>query len=292
MIFVDNNVEFLDIAEPGKKIEKVGRTCYKSDSAIADKTYETFIKGIIKRGHTSVLEAERKLFCFDASIYEAALKEFFEYEHYFNVTFEGGNVFVSGNIRSWYNLLKDIDGDSSPCLQSLSTYLSKDYPYIFRDFGLYLKCLYGLEAEKECKNLDKHKEYTFKIICSRTCSHQLVRHRSLSFAQQSQRYCNYANDKFGHSISFVKNCVPNNSEVLIQELENKYFELIENGTKPEDARQILPNCAATEICITGTKDDWKKFCYLRSDSHAQKEIRNISDTIMSYLRLTKTEIGL
>jgi thymidylate synthase (FAD) len=67
--------------------------------------------------------------------------------------------------------------------------------------------------------------------------------------------------------------------------EENYFSLIEKGLKPEDARSVLPNATATQIVITGTTSDWESFIKLRSDSHAQKEIRDISDTIKNYLKL-------
>lgn len=285
MKFIENNVELVDIAAPGKKIEIVGRVCYKSDNAITNQSYEKFIKYLVERGHTSVLEAERRMLAYDLSLYEAELKDCLSANKYFTVTVEGVNAFISANIRAWYNLVGNLSKDDSLALYSISSFLAHDYPYLFTDFGIRQRCLYHKEAMEACNNLDPHKEYTFKIICSRACSHQLVRHRTLSFAQQSQRYCNYTGDKFGNSISFIKSCVPENTKDLLQEIENTYFKLIENKAKPEDARQILPNCTATEICITGTKEDWKKFCALRSDSHAQKEIREISDTIKDYLKI-------
>lgn len=291
MELVKNNVKLIDLAAPGRKIEYAGKVCYKSQGNITDTSYEKFITNIIKSEHTSVIEHESRLFMFDKDIYDEKYCKYFQDNHYANITREGNKVFVSGNIRMWYVLLKDIDESSDTFLQSLSSYLYQDYPYIFKNFDLKVKCLYGVDAEKECSDLDKHKIYTFEIVGSRSFTHQIVRHRTLSFSQESQRYCNYSNGKFKHSIRIVDNVMPIGTEDLLQEMEDTYFRLIDEGMKPEDARQILPNCAASTIVVSGTLDNWKKYLYLRVDKHAQREIREISETIMSYLHLTKSDIG-
>ena len=78
----------------------------------------------------------------------------------------------------------------------------------------------------------------------------------------------------------------------IKKQSENVFDLIEKGAKPEEARQILPNCTASTIVVTGTLEDWKKFLHLRVDEHAQREIREIANNIMHYLHLTKSDIGL
>ena len=67
--------------------------------------------------------------------------------------------------------------------------------------------------------------------------------------------------------------------------ELEYFDLIDDGLKPEDAREVLPNAAATVIVVTGTTNDWKKFIALRDDTHAQTEIREIAQTIRTKLKV-------
>ena len=189
MTLVENNVKLVDLATPGKKIEYAGRVCYKSQDKISDGSDERFIKGIIKRGHTSVLEHERKMFAIPIGNF----KDFYglNEQKYLNITSDEKYVFVSGNIRAWYELLKDNNSDSA---YALKNFLHRDYPYIFEvnesedplDFGL----LYSLEAEEVCSDLSKHKSYTFEIVGTRSFTHQIVRHRTLSFSQESQRYCN------------------------------------------------------------------------------------------------------
>lgn len=303
MEYVKNNVKLIDLAEPGRKIEYAGRVCYKSQDKISDDSYERFIKGIVNRGHTSVLEHERKMFAIPVGVFceNYAYEEMFEFEHYFNITVNTSGTpshfFVSGNIRAWYNLL---NGEKSIMYQEetkvLKNFLHKDYPYLFelnededvREENI----LYGADAEKICDNLSAHKAYTFEIVGSRSFTHQIVRHRTLSFSQESQRYCNYTAGKFGSSIKVIGSEVPDGAGHLLNQLEELYFDLIEKGAKPEEARQILPNCTASTIVVTGTLEDWKKFLHLRVDEHAQKEIRRIAETIMNYLHLTKKDINL
>ena len=291
MELVRNSVKLVDLAEPGRKIEYAGKVCYKSQGNITDTSYEKFITNIIKSEHTSVIEHESRLFMFGKDLYDSQYHIYFDDNHYANITREGDFIFVSGNIRMWYSLLKDVDEKSAPFLQGLSTKLNEDYPYIFKNLNVSLTCKYSKEAEDLCNNLDKHKLYTFEIVGSRSFTHQIVRHRTLSFSQESQRYCNYSGGKFNHSIRIVDSVMPPGTEDLLQEMENTYFRLIDEGMKPEDARQILPNCAASTIVVSGTLDNWKKYLHLRVDTHAQREIREISETIMHYLHLTKQDIG-
>lgn len=299
MEYVKNNVKLIDLAEPGRKIEYAGRVCYKSQDKISDESYERFIKGIVNRGHTSVLEHERKMFAVTEEYWLKFWQHLFarsDKSRYFNITSskEGNYVYVSGNIRAWYELTKEESDDFKEDREIISAFLAKDYPYIFsRNEAIRLPTdvvFYGTEAEKMCGDLTKHKAYTFEIVGSRSFTHQIVRHRSLSFSQESQRYCNYSGNKFNHSIRFIK-CDAFDDDIL-QTIEDAYFKAIDNGAKPEDARQILPNCAASTIVVTGTLEDWKKFLHLRVDEHAQKEIREVAESIMSYLRLTKKDINL
>lgn len=300
MDFIKNNVKLIDLASPGRKIEYAGRVCYKSQDKISDDSYERFIKNIANSRHLSVLEHERKMFAIPVDVFSKKSYEgMFEFEHYFNITINMNGMptyfFISGNIRAWYELL---NGPKSIMYQEetkvLKNFLHKDYPYLFeideneevREDNIF----YDLDAEKICDDLSAHKAYTFEIVGSRSFTHQIVRHRSLSFSQESQRYINYANNKFNHSVKFIRS--EGVDENILKVIEGAYFKAIENGAKPEDARQILPNCTASTIVVTGTLEDWKKFLHLRVDTHAQKEIREIAEAIMSYLRLTKADIGL
>ena len=125
-------------------------------------------------------------------------------------------------------------------------------------------------AERFIKNIIKsghesvleHVSISVRVICDRGVTHELVRHRIASYSQESTRYCNYSNDKFGNELTFIKPCYfentdneeinniiynrlsYNNYEIWVlacSNIEENYFEMLENGATPEEARSILPN---------------------------------------------------
>ncbi len=310
MNLVQNSVKYIDLVQPGRKIEYAGRVCYKSQDKISDSSYEKFISNIIKSGHLSVTEHEYKMFEIPASLYEAKFEKTFEYRKYFNITLNEKKdaVFVSGDLRAWIDLLGVSKSQcDNECLNEFTDFLSRDYPYIFKsnDASKYSKIKYNIEAEQDCNDMDKHKIYTFEIVGSRSFTHEIVRHRTLSFSQESQRYINYSLDKFSHTINFI---IPEfdlgitDSDNAKRELycktyiesfkesEKTYFDLLDKGLKPELARQVLPNAVASTIVVSGTKANWKHFLNLRMDSHAQREIRDIANSIADYLKLTKEDV--
>lgn len=124
----------------------------------------------------------------------------------------------------------------------------------------------------------EHINFTFTISgISRSCSHQLVRHRHMSVSQQSQRYVAIQDE--------VESAVPRpievNPEALYQfeeamvEATNHYHRLIKEGVKAEDARAVLPNAAATNMVITLNLREMIHICGVRLCQHAQKEIRDL-----------------
>ena len=136
-------------------------------------------------------------------------------------------------------------------------------------------------AEKLIKGVIKAKHFgciehvslTVKFICDRACSHQLVRHRLMSFNQKSQRYCKEDN------LEVIKPEGLKNTTIWLEscrQAENAYAELIRRGEKPEVARGVLPNSTATEIYATANLREWRHFFELRCDRTAQKDIRMLA----------------
>lgn len=133
------------------------------------------------------------------------------------------------------------------------------------------------------------KRYTFRLITSIGVTRELNRHRVNSIAEQSTRYCNFSKDKFNNQVSF---CLPswmhistvhptmNNMLCLLSDqfdqdnadlrflsqlakAEHTYKLLLSKGWQPQQAREVLPLCTATEICHTAFASDWKHFFDLR-----------------------------
>jgi thymidylate synthase (FAD) len=123
---------------------------------------------------------------------------------------------------------------------------------------------------------------TVKFICDRGVSHELVRHRLCSFAQESQRYVNYSLEKNGDGdICFI---IPSNlnSDVSYKiwenamiEAEKHYLELIKNNIKPEIARSVLPNSVKTEINVKADLREWRHILKLRTAPDAHPDIRKL-----------------
>lgn len=133
----------------------------------------------------------------------------------------------------------------------------------------------------------EHEKVTVRFICDRGVTHELVRHRIASYSQESTRYCNYAQDKFGSELTFIKPCFwADNSENMklwedtMQSIENTYNKMIAAGAKPEEARSILPNSLKTEIVVTMNMREWRHYFKLRTSPAAHPQIREISIALL------------
>ncbi len=202
MILVKPKIEVMDMAgysEVLKKIERIGRVCYKSEDKIQEDSAEKFISGILKRGHESVIE---------------------------------------------------------------------------------------------------HESVTIKVICDRGVSHEIVRHRLASYSQESTRYCNYSKEKFQNQISVIDIATGFSYNLddsadrrkyqiwneAMASAEKYYFQMLEAGASPQEARAILPNSLKTELVMTMNLREWRHFLKLRLSSAAHPQIREISRLILKELK--------
>lgn len=187
-----------------KTVERVGRTCYKSEDKITEGSSEKFVTGIINRGHEAVIE------------------------HY-----------------------------------NITVILTND----------------------------------------RGVSHEEVRHRIASYAQESTRYCNYSGDKFGNEITYIdirggidldpkmKNLPANVVEAIYDEwvyacldAERHYLKMIELGATPQIARSVLNNSTKTEIAITMNMREWRHFFKLRTSPASHPQMREIAIMLLNWFK--------
>ena len=117
----------------------------------------------------------------------------------------------------------------------------------------------------------EHASMTVKFIVDRGVSHELVRHRLASFAQESTRYCNYSKAKFGEELTFIKPCFWDEYKTaydvwkkVMYEAELAYFDLLYRGATPQEARSVLPNSLKTEVIMTANMREWRHFFRLRA----------------------------
>lgn len=156
----------------------------------------------------------------------------------------------------------------------------------------------------------EHYSFTVKFVCSRSLSHQLVRHRLCSFSEQSQRYCNFEtkvemgiilpywlddNDKRRiKNKSFSSTLqVPNNISLKCQHWLDSVIEsivsygiLIRNNSEmtPQQVRSILPNAAKTEIVCTANLRQWRHILKLRTSKGADPEIKELMIPLLNKLK--------
>lgn len=137
----------------------------------------------------------------------------------------------------------------------------------------------------------EHEKITVKFICDRGVSHEIVRHRIASYSQESTRYCNYHQDKFGSELTLIKPCFweEGQEEYQIwksnmQMIEDSYNKLISLGARPEEARSILPNSLKTEIVVTMNMREMRHFLKLRTSPKAHPQMRQVACILLRELK--------
>lgn len=124
----------------------------------------------------------------------------------------------------------------------------------------------------------EHASISVRFITDRGVTHEIVRHRIASYAQESTRYCNYFSEKFGKEIQFISPVFWKRDSKLYKLWEDAmmvseiaYMRMIEMGASPQQARTVLPNSLKTEIVVTMNLRSWMNFFRLRCapDAHPQ-----------------------
>lgn len=154
-------------------------------------------------------------------------------------------------------------------------------------------------AEKFVHNLIKrghesaleHEKVTVRIICDRGVSHELVRHRLASYSQESTRFCNYSQGKFGCELTFIKPLFFDKGTVAYsawkhacQNAQDSYMDMLALGFTPQEARSVLPNSLKTEIVMTANLREWRHFFRLRCAPDAHPQMREIATMMLEEFR--------
>lgn len=149
----------------------------------------------------------------------------------------------------------------------------------------------------------EHSSLSVKFTVDRGVSHELVRHRIASFAQESTRYVNYSLDKFGSEINVIdiyggieldgkmkdmntlsKNKIIDEWYEAMEDAERHYMKLMELGATPQIARSVLPNSTKTEITITANYREWRNFFKLRVPATAHPQMREVTIPLLKELK--------
>ena len=233
------------IANMMKFITKVGYTCYKTNKEITNEVAAAFVDGLIKRGHGAMLE--------HGTVFLAIPAEKMKNEQVSKIV----SNLISYHLWTRYTekVMNDklyliIVTNFRVIVENNLQQFMKDYWYI------------PTQDERKCRP-------TVKFITDRGVSHESVRHRTLSFAQESTRYCNYAKEKFGASVTFIQpDWIKPEDQAEFEEdcatIEKLYFKWVDKGYPAQLSRYFLINGTKTELVITGFVDDWQHFFDLRA----------------------------
>lgn len=295
MKLIESSVQIIEEKDPYKMIELAGRTCYKSEDKITENSAKEFVDRMIKLGHGVMLEHGTIYLKIDktedghlppARLYWSDGN----HKKYTRVRKHGNSIYVTTNLRVIVenNRLDDLQ--------------------------------YQVEPTEH-----HEKRITAKFICDRGVSHEFVRHRVFSFAQEITRYCDYSKDKFGNDITYIipswldlpegkySNwdndwCDVSELKLLYPEVDNLsdpancflqsiknaeyyYFMLINRGWKPQQARQVLPNATKTELVMTGFESDWEHFFELRCSGAAHPDAKKLADELKSLMNVKNIELN-
>lgn len=136
----------------------------------------------------------------------------------------------------------------------------------------------------------EHASITVKFVVDRGVSHELVRHRIASYCQESTRYCNYSKDDFGSEITFVipyyliDSSAYKTWENAMMSCEKSYFDLLNFGLTPQEARAVLPNSLKTEVMMTANLREWRTFFKLRTPEAAHPQMREVTRPLLEELK--------
>lgn len=272
-----------------KDIEIAARNCYKSEDKITDTSAQEMVDKLIKSGHNAMLEHGTVYLKFPLEYYEE-----FAHRYYYN-------KYSKFNIKS-----KTIQSD-------------EEFIAVSTNYRVLIENNWLEDLQYQCEPTEFHeKRIGVRFICDRGVSHEFVRHRVFSFAQESTRYCNYSGSKFNNELTFI---IPswlelsegqyeyniemqiNNSinifepeanldlyvwlDSLLQS-EESYTVLTNENNKyanphtkwsPQQARSVLPNSLKTELIMTGFVSDWKHFFKLRDNIAAHPQARELAQPL-------------
>lgn len=315
-----------------QKIEICGRTCYRSEDKITDTSSVKFVQNMIKHKHTAMLEHAtlylriNKIPARMMKMWLTEIKFGTKYDNitpYINMTTVGDNTYFSCSLRTMLAIFERYfetycsTGVSNSGIEAVYKIVTNKYPDIFNretmNFELNISprtekiilfenpsdFIRDIKAYIENKNdannaIMKHVTHSIAFICDRGVTHEFVRHRPASFAQESTRYCNYTKDKFDNEITVIEPFFYKDREKeydawfnSCETAEKEYFKLIENGSTPQEARSVLPNSLKTQLIITATESEWQHIVNLRykgSTGSPHPQIKEVMESAMPFLK--------
>ena len=239
-----------------KMIELAGRTAYHSQDKITPDSAKDFVDRMIKSKHGACLEHGTT------------------YLKFSNTKAQEGYCGMRAFDRYRFNLYSKISYD----FMGGTNNKFDGYMYIVTNYRVLQENNWLDDLQYLCSPTEFHeKRYTMRFTCSRAIAQELTRHRVFSFLMESQRYINYSKERHGGEITFI---IPswdykyndnqfdgaedwNPYTTALWKAESSYFEMIDDGCTPQQARDVLPNATKTELIMTGFASDWRHVMDLR-----------------------------
>lgn len=294
MKIIDAGYEILDPLngeEILKKIERVARVCYKSEDKITEGSAEKMVRALVKSEHFAMLEHGEAILEVDHHTYEdlrwvlSELSERCGEAPMLRLTSLklSRRAIVSGNMRAWLEfftlccnnsvgvntVLFDVFSQMRyfPIFEAIQKRLEENEELSYTTGGEVRELFY---RDLSYEEMLVHYDFTVKFICDRGVSHEIVRHRVASYAQESTRYCNYSKGNVG-DVTFIRPCFFTENSVEMDnwvdscmKAEQLYKDFILIGRTPQEARSILPNSLKTEVVMTANLREWRHFLSLRA----------------------------
>ena len=285
-------LEDLDKQSLPVRIEGCGRICYKSEDKITPESAEPFIRSIIKHGHNSVTEMAVLTLKIKYDTESIANKFFNLMPKYLIVDkIEKKELLITGSIRAFRELYQS--NSTVKMVKAIAEYLSRRHPLFYEDLlperGLLKQ--EGVIVEKvpletvdslPVDLLARHRHVAVLFVVNRAITHEIVRHRPVSYLQESQRYCRYSQDKFGSEVTFIKPMFFKEEseeyslwEKAMQDTEKIYLKLLETSS-PQAARTVLPNSCKTELITFANLLEWLHIFKLRTSKGAEPSMREVT----------------
>lgn len=257
-----------------KHIEKAGRTCYKSEDKITEDSAKKFVDMLTNAKHGAMLE-HGTVYLYIEFTSPLTDKNFLRYS----------------KIKHKYSLNKY----SKVVNKLIDNY--KTQCYITTNYRVLVENNWLDDLQYMCEPTEHHaKRVTVKFTTDNGIMREFTRHRVMSFACESTRYCNYSKNKFGNNITYViPNWIALDEQIINSRLEgnntiehfinglldaeNAYFTLLQEGWKPQQARNVLPLATKCDLVMTGFVEDWSGFFELRCSTAAHPQAKELADNL-------------
>lgn len=278
---IEDSATYIESSDFFDKIALVAHNCYQ----VKEKDHDSnvaFISRLINNHHLAMIEHYRFLFKIDKEHYLAFKDLGCPFIKLIKPVNSLTNIYLLST-----SLRPLLEGKSEREI-ALYHYLERALPdeirtVLFPQLPLGECAVLSRLAEYESllspEQYDELAFYTYQLITDRGVTHELVRHRPCSFAQESTRYCNYTKDKFSNTLTFIKPLryqdFQKTFDDYYQAVTDTYFELINNGAKPEEARAVLPNSLKASIMVSADLTEWKHIFSLRISPFAHPDISRV-----------------